>query len=199
VPKVYKANGVSPDGKGWAFSVGDAELAKYFEEVFTANDRTAVIMSCSLLEELVRSLLEKFFVDDSSKNEIRDKFVGPYSDLSATDKVDLAYLLGLITKETRNLVADIGKIRNGFAHNHKLYTFADVAAHQKLKTTSRTLAKNIRVMFNPAETNTEEFLTRSAYLGLVQVLQMELTLAIASTHVDHRTKLKQMRTNVLSS
>lgn len=100
------------------------ELLRDNHEVIEAyqkeSDRSAAILASSFLEEVLGETIRSFLVEDKS---VDDLFKG-YSPLSTlSSKIDFAYALGLITKEMKQDLDIVRKIRNHFAHNWKDASF----------------------------------------------------------------------------
>lgn len=90
--------------------------------LFKETDRGAALMAASYLEELLEKLLIKFFIND---NGLTNKLLNGYGGLSSfSSKIDLAFLLGLISKKTQNNLHLIRKIRNEFAHSADFIGFS---------------------------------------------------------------------------
>lgn len=87
-----------------------------FEEFEKESDRAAVILTVSLIDEALHSLLKAYLVPvNSSSDEMFEGANAPIGTFSA--KINMAYRLGLIsTKFTRD-VHLLRKIRNSFAHD----------------------------------------------------------------------------------
>jgi DNA-binding MltR family transcriptional regulator len=142
-----KREGVSDAGKAWAFSVGGAsdpmaiEFADVLEALFGGNDSTAVIVSMAYMEERIRKLLAGFFVDDLT---VQSKMLDPLQRGALSgfvEMVDLAFLLGLVPKETCKTLKTLAHVRNSFAHNHRLRRFEDFDKDSRAKQSLKALMK----------------------------------------------------------
>lgn len=92
-----------------------------FEELFhNETDRAAAVLAASYLENIVGMSIKSFLVDDPSVEELFEGY-GPLSSFSA--RISVAYALGLITKDMRNDLNYIRKIRNHFAHHPSEVSF----------------------------------------------------------------------------
>ncbi len=129
-----KREGTTPEGKAWAFSAfAHPEYANFLEEMFTQSDRTLVIISCAYIDDLLRSVLDKFFVEnDSVKSALLDPLKnGALAEFAP--RADVAFLLGLISSDVRQQMRVLAKIRNRFAHDHRIRSFEDLAKDEKVK------------------------------------------------------------------
>jgi len=79
------------------------------KELGNSNDRSLAIVGAALVESSLTYLIESYLIDDKSKVDI---FIN--NDFSS--KIQLAYCLGLISKDEYNDFNCIRKIRNLFAH-----------------------------------------------------------------------------------
>ena len=92
-----------------------------FEKEFAQNtDRGAVIVSATILAELLRMTLETFMVQE----DVVDDLFGPYKPLSTfSARVQIAFALGLISDQEHNYLEIIRGIRNQFAHTAGALSF----------------------------------------------------------------------------
>jgi DNA-binding MltR family transcriptional regulator len=105
----------------------DINLASYLERFGAESDRGAVLISAALLDEILRSLIELFMVDD--KKEI-DELLGndekrerPLSSFGS--RIRTAYCLGLISHKEFHELRIIQDLRNKFAHKIDTSSFND--------------------------------------------------------------------------
>jgi DNA-binding MltR family transcriptional regulator len=84
------------------------------DEVAKASDRAMAIVACALVDDQLFELLKRSLHDDTEV--IDDMFGGlrPLATFSA--KINLAYLIGLISERVFKDLHTIRKIRNDFAH-----------------------------------------------------------------------------------
>lgn len=88
----------------------------FLEEFQKETDRSSVILSASMLDEVLRVLLKTHLVPVPSSSD--DLFEGATAPLAAfSSRIDFAYRLGLISKRLTRDLHLIRKIRNEFAHN----------------------------------------------------------------------------------
>jgi DNA-binding MltR family transcriptional regulator len=103
------------------------------------SDRAVAILAASFLETFLGQFLKEFMIDDQQVfNDLFNGY-GPLATFSARTKC--AYAFGYIDEETRNNLNYIRKIRNEFAHNHELNSFADSPIPDLCKNLS-TVTKN---------------------------------------------------------
>lgn len=104
------------------------DLVGYINEVHGANPRSMAIMGAAALEQTLVGLLEAQFVDDpDARNELLRALYDSNAMLSTfANKTVLCYLLGLITKEQKDHLDIIRRIRNVFAHRVKPLRFDHV-------------------------------------------------------------------------
>jgi len=87
-----------------------AVLFDALKELNNSNDRSLAIVGATLIESLLENLIKSYLVDD--KSEV-DKFI---NDNDFSSNIQLAYCLGLISKDEFKDFNCIRKIRNMFAH-----------------------------------------------------------------------------------
>lgn len=100
-------------------------VLKFRQELTPESDRGCALMAAAFLDDALRGLLEKSFVDDarSSKRILEGGGTAPLATLSA--KIDMAYLMGLIDRRVRQDIHLIRKIRNDFAHSGQPMQFSE--------------------------------------------------------------------------
>jgi hypothetical protein len=97
------------DDKHWNFHF-------LIEEFKKETDRAAVILSASLIDETITSLLKTYLVPIPNAKD--DFFNGANSALSTfSAKIDMCYRLGIISAKFSRDLHLIRKIRNSFAHD----------------------------------------------------------------------------------
>lgn len=84
------------------------------KEIEEQTDRGAVLVITAWIEEQLRAALSTKFVDSDQSKKKAFEGNGPLSTFSA--KIELAFLLGLISKQDYSDLTIIRKIRNEFAH-----------------------------------------------------------------------------------
>lgn len=76
--------------------------------------RTEAIVGAEYIDELLKGLLRAFFIDDEKSVADVLEYQGPIGTFSA--RIDLAFLIGLISENERRTLNLIRKIRNKFSH-----------------------------------------------------------------------------------
>lgn len=98
--------------------VSDTELIDYIDEVNSeidkASDRGTALICSSVIEELLKELLEVFLVKSNKIDNDLFKGNGPLSTFDARKK--MLYYLGIITKEDYDNLTYLQRVRNKFAH-----------------------------------------------------------------------------------
>ena len=97
------------------------ECNSMFSSYENESDRAAAILVTCYIETYLEECLKFILVDDPSIDKLF-KGTAPLSTLSA--RIDMAFALGIITEEIRKNLKNIGKIRNKFAHEPTVTSFA---------------------------------------------------------------------------
>lgn len=106
----------------------DITLRKEFEK---ESDRAAVILTSSMLDSALTSLLRSFLVDTpNSEDELIERPNAPLSTFSA--KIDISRRLGLISNKFCRDLHIIRRIRNEFAHNIAGCSFSDTTIRSRV-------------------------------------------------------------------
>ena len=88
------------------------------------SDRAVAILAASFLEAYLAQFLKNYMIDDQQVcDDLLINRYGPLATFAA--RRECAYAFGYIDEKTRNDIKYIAKIRNEFAHNHELNSFAD--------------------------------------------------------------------------
>ncbi len=97
--------------------------SKIFDKEFEdESDRAAVIISASMLERALETLLRSYLIPVSGSSD--SLFDGAYSPISSfSAKIDLSYRSGLISNRFARDLHIIRRIRNEFAHDVKKCKF----------------------------------------------------------------------------
>src|SRR5258708_23720824 len=102
------------------------------------SDRGAAVVAGSLVDKCLEDCLHRFFVQDSSIDELFTGY-GPLT--TSASKAGVAFALGLISVEMKRDLTYIRKVRNHFAHHPSEATF-DVSPVREL-CSNLSLAKPI--------------------------------------------------------
>ncbi|TGT91726.1 MULTISPECIES: transcriptional regulator [unclassified Mesorhizobium] len=82
------------------------------------SPRGAVMVACSYLDEQLRGIIDAYLVEDSDKAVLLDGFNAPLGTFSA--RIKAAHCLSLISDVERDDFDTLRKIRNEFAHSHRV-------------------------------------------------------------------------------
>jgi hypothetical protein len=105
---------------GWTMR-GDAADLETLNEIERQEDRGAAVIGGAFLEDyLVDALKQRLLKDQAVINDFFGG-MGPLATFNA--KIEMAYLLGLIGKQSRQKMHSIRRIRNEFAHNLRPLSF----------------------------------------------------------------------------
>ncbi len=91
------------------------DIFKFQFILLRETDRGVALMAAAYLENSIEDLLNKYFIKDISSKENPFNKYGFLSSFSS--KIDLAYMLGLISNKTKRELNWIRGIRNDFAHS----------------------------------------------------------------------------------
>jgi DNA-binding MltR family transcriptional regulator len=118
----------------------------FYEELGKESDRAVALVAAAFLDTMLRGLLTAFMVDDEKAvaSLIGDDDGGQDKPLSIlSSKISASYCLGLISKEERDDLNLIRRIRNKFAHGLHGMSFQDseiVSYCSSLKFTRRLMS-----------------------------------------------------------
>ena len=103
-----------------------------FKKVFIKEtDRGCALLAASLLDNELKELLSKHFVDNNNIQKKLFSVNGPLGTLSS--KIDLSFVLGFVSKKDSSRLHIIREIRNDFGHSFKNMDFNDTKVSQKIK------------------------------------------------------------------
>jgi len=110
-------------GKRTSEDIGMEVIGAMDREFHQQPDRVVAIVGAAYLDSTLESLLRAVFVDSTADV---DSLLGPNGALGANGaRLQVAYCLGLITRDQRDDLRAIGRIRNRFAHNFNVTGFGD--------------------------------------------------------------------------
>jgi DNA-binding MltR family transcriptional regulator len=131
-------------------SVFDAAL-EFRSTLNAETDRGCALMAAAYLDDQLAELLKAYFVDDVV---IAQKLLEPTQPLGAfSARIDVAYLLGLLSREEHKALHLIRKIRNDFGHKAQPLSFRNQAIAdrcKKLEHLSVVKRSSYRAMFTGA-------------------------------------------------
>ena len=134
-----------------AEEIGIEIISEMDREFHESPDRVIAILGGAYLDSMLDKLFRAVLIDESKE---ADSLLRPDAPLGSNgSRYQLAYCLGLITREQRDDMKLVAKIRNTFAHEFKLTGFdvppvRDYCASLKQP---RTLAEMPKQLF-PADT-----------------------------------------------
>ena len=99
------------------------ELANFTQEFNRESDRGAALVAASLLDERLKGIIRKFFLDSKVSHDLLDGVNAPLGTFSA--RISAAYALGLIQKNEFDELNLVRKIRNEYGHKWKEVNFDD--------------------------------------------------------------------------
>jgi mannitol operon repressor len=109
-----------------------AKFIPYFESLNKESERSTVLVSSSYLDDLLRQLLEVFFVEVKESKELLDESrpLGSFS-----SRITASYCCGLISEVEHKDCHIIRTIRNDFAHRVEA-SFQDQSIRDRCKNLS---------------------------------------------------------------
>lgn len=122
------------------------EFSAFLDDLNRESDRGAVLIACSMIDELLSRSIRAYLLDEPATQELLDGFNAPIGSFAARTK--LARALGLVDERTATECDLLRKVRNEFAHKVTC-TFKD----QKVEAACRKLthavpgAEDARSMF----------------------------------------------------
>ena len=90
------------------------DVLKFNHEFRLESDRGCGLMAAAYLDEAIKEMLALYMVND--KRLIKDLFNGQSPLATFSSRINLAFALGKLSKEAKNDLHIIRKIRNEFAH-----------------------------------------------------------------------------------
>jgi DNA-binding MltR family transcriptional regulator len=97
--------------------------AEIVSQLAKESDRGIALISTAYMDDLLQVMIRGAMVDDK---EAVDKLLGPNGAASGfAARINLAYLMGLISPNLRHDLNIMRDIRNAFAHYHQKVTFKD--------------------------------------------------------------------------
>jgi len=104
------------------------ETRRLFEVLNNESGLACVVIGSAFLETALGTLLARRFI----KSSVGDKLLALSGVLGTfAPRADLAYCLGLISKDHYQDLCVVAEIRNQFAHSHLQLTFKDVNIRQR--------------------------------------------------------------------
>jgi len=94
------------------------ELLPYLDIQNAESPRGAILVACSYLDEQLKAIIEAFLVEDTETSQLLEGFNDPLGMFSS--RIAIAHSLGLISDKERDDCNTLRKIRNQFAHSHRV-------------------------------------------------------------------------------
>lgn len=94
------------------------EVMPFLDSLNSESARGAVLIACSFIEEQLREIISGFLAEGSDSGQLLEGLNAPLSTFSA--RTIAAHCLGLISDTERDDCDTLRRIRNEFAHNHKI-------------------------------------------------------------------------------
>jgi hypothetical protein len=103
-------------------------LLRALHEVHSGSDRATAIVGCALLDEALRRAICLRLLPETNT---LDHLFAPRGGLSGIEaKIQMAFVLGIFNKETRDNLFALNTIRNRFAHKPEIHSFDSVTLGQ---------------------------------------------------------------------
>lgn len=105
---------------------------RYLATITAESDRGAVLVAATLLDHALENVLRKKLVPSVESDD--SLFTGPYAPLrSFAAKIELAFRLGLLTRDTKRMLTIFRKLRNDLAHGVDTVAFQNEPIRDRLK------------------------------------------------------------------
>jgi len=167
------------------------ELKKEFA---SGSDRGMTIVSASMLDNLLKQLLETLLIENLKPSESERLFRnnGPLSNYSS--KILMAHSLGLISDFEKKLLNNIRSVRNRFAHELETVSFSDDSISgiciNMIMPDDLIVSMNIddeldgkHVIYRPAKNNKREVFQMAVYVAITMIAARKLN----AVHNKHKT------------
>ncbi len=99
------------------------DTKKVYDVLNDASDLACVLIGTSYLSELLANIIEVSFIETSISGKLLDPRDGAIGQFAT--RADLAYCLGLISKNVYQDLCKVAAIRTMFAHKHLALDFSD--------------------------------------------------------------------------
>ena len=160
----------------------------FYDQMEAESDRGAVIVSVSLLDELLCNLLKAKLLPSLEKcDELFESAFSPFSSFSA--KIDLAYRLGIIGHNLRSSLHLLRKLRNDFAHASIIKGFDHPSTQNRIrelvKLNTRILDIVTEIVGDAEETkdfkieSTKDLLNKMSWRGILQLIFTTLAIGMS--------------------
>lgn len=95
-----------------------ADFLPFLDALNNESPRGAVLIACSYIEDQLANIIDSYLVEGSAKQDLLRGFNAPLGTFAA--RIKMAHGLGLITDYEKDDCECLRKIRNEFAHNHRI-------------------------------------------------------------------------------
>jgi DNA-binding MltR family transcriptional regulator len=109
----------------------EERVCRFHETLTKETDRGCALMAAAYLDSRLCKLLKQYFVDD--EKTAKDLLAPDRPLYSFSARIDLAYMLGLVSSSDRKALRLIKKIRNEFGHVPEPITFDGPAMAERCK------------------------------------------------------------------
>jgi len=99
------------------------DTKRFIKDIQNEPDRSVPIVAVAFLDDVLKQLLEAYFIDDRQTVKQLLEYPGALSNFGA--RADTAYCLGLIPPKAYKDIVQIRKIRNKFSHSHFPVSFGN--------------------------------------------------------------------------
>lgn len=101
------------------------DFFKFLPELNKESARGCVLISCSYLDDVMRQILQGFFIEGKIGVQLIEGFNAPLGTFST--RISAAFALGLITEREFKELTTLRRIRNRFAHHvHASFETPDI-------------------------------------------------------------------------
>ena len=175
-----------------------AEVHGFFDDFKKESDRSLVLMSAAILEDLLEQRLRKIF--NRGNSDVRRKlfeFNGPFSSFSA--KIETLFCIGDLEARFRNDLHILRRLRNECAHNwnsFQLNSNIDIEFMSKMEVNS--VAKEIIELIDKHDGREVRRSSRTTLMVMIMILTHTLNCTPQITIVQHDKKdqiLKPIESN----
>jgi hypothetical protein len=124
--------------------VAGSPFMRAMHEAHAGSDRASIIVGCALLDEALRRAIEsRVWHETATLNAVFESEGGAFATFEA--KWQIAFLLGIFGKDSRDDLRALGSLRNKFAHRPEIDSFDHPELGSQilsLKLAKRTHRKN---------------------------------------------------------
>ncbi|MEB9416023.1 MltR family transcriptional regulator [Bacillus cereus] len=179
-------------------------LTEFEKELENSSDRGLVLVSGSIIDELLGELLKAFLIN--SKSIEKDLFKGNGVLATFEAKIQMSYYLGLISKNEKSNIIYLQRVRNKFAHQFIDITFENDAISNvcsnfeipkncympnKIPLPNKETGELPKIDLNPIKKETS---AKDRFIFAFKYLYINLISRIYFTKLEHREEYKQIIT-----